>query len=104
LAARVPRLAGHEPLPERERVRLDAGLKERDLQRPLPDPVVLAYKLVKAVIPEHTHPLYLYAGDKKAGDTNGQGLTAFGGGWYALSPPGDQVPGTGSSSGGGFGY
>jgi predicted lipoprotein with Yx(FWY)xxD motif len=52
----------------------------------------------------NSHPLYLYAGDKKAGDTNGQGLTAFGGGWYALSPSGDQVSGTGSNSGGGFGY
>jgi predicted lipoprotein with Yx(FWY)xxD motif len=34
------------------------------------------------------HPLYLYTGDQKAGDTNGQGLTAFGGGWFALSGAG----------------
>jgi predicted lipoprotein with Yx(FWY)xxD motif len=50
------------------------------------------------------HPLYLYAGDKNPGDTNGQGLTAFGGGWFAVSPAGDQISGTGSNSGGGYGY
>jgi predicted lipoprotein with Yx(FWY)xxD motif len=52
------------------------------------------------------HPLYLYEGDAKPGDTNGQGVTAFGAGWYALSPAGSQISGTagssqpGSSSGG----
>jgi predicted lipoprotein with Yx(FWY)xxD motif len=50
------------------------------------------------------HPLYLYAGDGKSGDTNGQGLTLFGGAWYALSPAGDQVSGQASSSGGGRAY
>lgn len=50
------------------------------------------------------HPLYLFKGDKSPGDTNGQGLNAFGGSWYALSPAGDQVSGTSSSSGGGYGY
>jgi predicted lipoprotein with Yx(FWY)xxD motif len=50
------------------------------------------------------HPLYLYQGDQKAGDTNGQGLTAFGGGWFALSSAGNQVSGQPSSSGGGTGY
>jgi predicted lipoprotein with Yx(FWY)xxD motif len=44
------------------------------------------------------HPLYLYAGDKKPGDTNGQGLTDFGGIWYALSATGSQVPGQASTS------
>jgi predicted lipoprotein with Yx(FWY)xxD motif len=47
------------------------------------------------------HPLYLYTGDQKPGDTNGEGLTAFGGGWFALSPAGNQVSGQASSSGGG---
>jgi predicted lipoprotein with Yx(FWY)xxD motif len=46
------------------------------------------------------HPLYLYAGDERAGDTEGQGLTAFGAAWYALSPAGDQVSARASSSGG----
>ena len=50
------------------------------------------------------HPLYLFKGDKSPGDTNGQGLNAFGGSWYALSPAGDQVSGTSPSSGGGYGY
>ena len=34
------------------------------------------------------HPLYTYTGDSKPGDVNGQGLTAFGGAWFALSPSG----------------
>ena len=50
------------------------------------------------------HPLYLYVGDQKPGDTNGQGINAFGGGWFVLSPAGDMVSGTGSNSGGGNGY
>ena len=39
------------------------------------------------------HPLYTYTGDSKPGDVNGQGLTAFGAAWFALSP-------SGSASGG----
>jgi predicted lipoprotein with Yx(FWY)xxD motif len=50
------------------------------------------------------HPLYLFKNDNSPGDTNGQGLSAFGGSWYALSPAGDQVSGTSPSSGGGYGY
>ena len=50
------------------------------------------------------HPLYLFKGDKNPGDTNGEGLNAFGGSWYALSPAGNQVSGPPSSSGGGYGY
>jgi predicted lipoprotein with Yx(FWY)xxD motif len=50
------------------------------------------------------HPLYLFKNDKSPGDTNGQGLNAFGGNWYALTPAGDQVSGASSSSGGGSGY
>ena len=44
------------------------------------------------------HPLYLYAGDEKAGDTRGQGLTDFGASWYVLSPAGQQVSGQASRS------
>jgi predicted lipoprotein with Yx(FWY)xxD motif len=47
------------------------------------------------------HPLYLYAGDEKAGDTEGQGLTTYGAAWYALSPAGNPVTGGASTSGGG---
>jgi predicted lipoprotein with Yx(FWY)xxD motif len=55
------------------------------------------------------HPLYTYAGDQKAGDTNGEGLNAFGGGWFVLSPAGTQISppassGAPASSGGGNGY
>jgi predicted lipoprotein with Yx(FWY)xxD motif len=50
------------------------------------------------------HPLYLFAGDQAAGDTNGQGLTEFGGSWFALNSGGDPVttkPSTTTNSGGG---
>ena len=50
------------------------------------------------------HPLYLFKGDSGPGDTNGQGLNAFGGSWYALSPAGDKVAVQSSGSGGGSGY
>src|SRR3954454_12869604 len=49
------------------------------------------------------HPLYRFAGDKKPGDTAGQGLTAFGGSWFALSAAGNQVTGQGSGSSSGSG-
>jgi predicted lipoprotein with Yx(FWY)xxD motif len=44
------------------------------------------------------HPLYLYIGDQKPGDTKGQGVTAFGASWFALSAAGDQISGTAASS------
>jgi predicted lipoprotein with Yx(FWY)xxD motif len=50
------------------------------------------------------HPLYLYVGDQKAGDTNGQGVTAFGAGWFALTASGSEVTATASGSGGSNGY
>ena len=50
----------------------------------------------------HGHPLYLYQGDTKPGDTNGQGVSAFGAGWYALSANGAQVSKKASSSGGSY--
>jgi predicted lipoprotein with Yx(FWY)xxD motif len=47
------------------------------------------------------HPLYFYSADTKAGDTNGQGLDAFGAEWYVLSSSGSKVEkGSGSSGGG----
>jgi predicted lipoprotein with Yx(FWY)xxD motif len=51
----------------------------------------------------HGHPVYLYEGDKKPGDTNGQDVTAFGAAWYALSAAGSQVEKE-SDSGGGSSY
>jgi predicted lipoprotein with Yx(FWY)xxD motif len=37
------------------------------------------------------HPLYSFVMDTKSGDTNGEGLTAFGGTWFAVSPAGNPV-------------
>src|SRR3954447_21986350 len=34
------------------------------------------------------HPLYLYAGDTKPGDTNGAGLDEYGAEWYPVTPAG----------------
>src|SRR4051794_31491501 len=39
------------------------------------------------------HPLYTYIGDSEPGDVNGQGLTAFGAAWFALSPSGSATGG-----------
>jgi predicted lipoprotein with Yx(FWY)xxD motif len=47
------------------------------------------------------HPLYYYSGDSSAGQTNGQGLDAFGAKWYVLDANGDELRGgTGGTSGG----
>jgi predicted lipoprotein with Yx(FWY)xxD motif len=51
----------------------------------------------------NNHPLYTFVKDSKAGDTNGEGLTAFGGTWYAISPAGNQVVGQPAGTGG-YGY
>ena len=45
----------------------------------------------RAQVTYHGHPLYGFAKDKKPGDTNGEGLTAFGGSWFAVSPAGNRV-------------
>jgi len=37
------------------------------------------------------HPLYTYAGDKKPGQTTGEGSTNFGASWYALAPSGATI-------------
>ena len=54
------------------------------------------------------HPLYRFAQDQAAGETNGQGVSAFGASWFALSSAGNQVSAKASSSstggGGGLGY
>jgi predicted lipoprotein with Yx(FWY)xxD motif len=46
------------------------------------------------------HPLYRFAQDTKPGETNGEGITAFGARWFAMSPAGTQV--TRPSSSGGY--
>jgi predicted lipoprotein with Yx(FWY)xxD motif len=45
------------------------------------------------------HPLYTFTGDQKAGDTNGQGVNAFGASWFALTSAGNQASGQSSSGG-----
>jgi predicted lipoprotein with Yx(FWY)xxD motif len=50
------------------------------------------------------HPLYRFQGDRKAGDTNGEGLNAFGAHWFAVSAAGKQVARAPSSSSSANGY
>jgi predicted lipoprotein with Yx(FWY)xxD motif len=53
------------------------------------------------------HPLYRFANDQNPGNANGQGVNAFGGLWYVLSPAGTAVttsPSSSSGGGGGGGY
>lgn len=55
------------------------------------------------------HPIYLFIKDQKPGDTNGEGVNAFGALWYAISPAGNLVTAaipssSGSGSGGRSGY
>ena len=47
------------------------------------------------------HPLYLFVKDHKPGDVNGQGVTAFGAAWFAVSPAGNQISSQASRHGGG---
>jgi predicted lipoprotein with Yx(FWY)xxD motif len=39
----------------------------------------------------HGHPLYSFVGDTKAGDTTGQGVTAFGARWYVVGADGTKI-------------
>ena len=57
-----------------------------------------------AQVTYNDHPLYQFSGDQNPGDTSGQGLTDFGGSWYALSAAGNQVTGHPAGSSGGSGY
>jgi predicted lipoprotein with Yx(FWY)xxD motif len=48
------------------------------------------------------HPLYRFIGDSKKGDTNGEGINAFGGFWYVLDGKGKLITGAqGTSTGSG---
>ena len=55
----------------------------------------------KTQVTYNGHPLYTFAGDSGPGDTSGQGVNAFGGLWYAVSPTGQQVTASGSNNSGG---
>ncbi len=39
----------------------------------------------------HSHPLYLYAGDSRSGQTSGESLDQFGAQWWAISAAGQKV-------------
>jgi predicted lipoprotein with Yx(FWY)xxD motif len=39
----------------------------------------------------HGHPLYYFIGDNGAGAAKGQGLKAFGAGWYVVSASGSKI-------------
>jgi predicted lipoprotein with Yx(FWY)xxD motif len=54
----------------------------------------------KTQVVYNRHPLYRFVGDKKPGNTNGQGLTAFGARWFTLTLSGNQASAPPSSSGG----
>jgi predicted lipoprotein with Yx(FWY)xxD motif len=49
------------------------------------------------------HPLYTFIKDTKKGQTNGQGINAFGGIWHPVSPTGAAILKSAASSGGGGG-
>jgi predicted lipoprotein with Yx(FWY)xxD motif len=49
------------------------------------------------------HPLYTFVGDKRAGQTTGEGLSNFGAEWDALSAGGQKVEQSTSTSTGGYG-
>jgi len=45
----------------------------------------------KPQVTYNRHPLYRFIGDTKPGQTNGQGIVAFGGRWSVVSPAGRPV-------------
>jgi hypothetical protein len=44
------------------------------------------------------HPLYYFAGDHSAGQTNGEGSHGFGAPWYVVAPSGKQVTSVGAAA------
>ncbi len=61
----------------------------------------------KSQLTYNGHPLYSFVNDRKPGDTNGEGINAFGGSWFAISPAGAKVaprsqPQSGGDYGGGY--
>jgi hypothetical protein len=49
------------------------------------------------------HPLYTFAGDKVPGQDKGNGVTGFGGRWYAMTVSGKTLTTSSSTSSGGYG-
>jgi predicted lipoprotein with Yx(FWY)xxD motif len=46
----------------------------------------------------HGRPLYHFSGDSAAGQTNGEGINAFGGRWYVVSPAGKPIKATAAAA------
>jgi predicted lipoprotein with Yx(FWY)xxD motif len=44
------------------------------------------------------HPVYTYSGDDGQAQTHGEGISSFGGTWYAVSPAGAPVTGSGGAA------
>lgn len=49
-------------------------------------------------------PLYLYSGDTKKGEANGDGISSYGGTWHVVMSDGSAMSGTKSSTGNGYSY
>jgi hypothetical protein len=50
------------------------------------------------------HPLYTFVKDTKTGQTNGEGVNAYGAVWDAVSPAGAKIVKPSASQGGGGSY
>ena len=57
----------------------------------------------KSQLTYNGHPLYTFVNDKTPGQTNGEGINAFGGSWFAVSAAGAKVPPSQPQTGGGYG-
>ncbi|GIF76536.1 COG4315 family predicted lipoprotein [Asanoa siamensis] len=52
----------------------------------------------------NNHPLYYFVADTSPGQTNGQGVNAFGALWWLVNPNGDAITSGGQSPAGGVTY
>ena len=72
------------PLRSSVRPTVGAGLKASKVGR-------IRRRDGKPQVTYNSHPLYRFVGDTRAGQTNGQGIVAFGGRWTVVSPAGRPV-------------
>jgi len=85
------------PLRARGTVLVGSGAKRSDI-------ATTARPDGKRQLTYNGHPLYTFVNDEKPGDTSGEGINAFGGSWFAISPAGDKVaPRMQPQGGGGYG-